>query len=63
MKLKDVSLKFGEKVILDSFSYDFNKGNFIFVNFHKRSPHLELTVFCLFVGDKIGIVGGNGVGR
>ncbi len=62
MKLKDVSLKFGEKVILDSFSYDFNKGNFAFVNFYKRSHHVELTAF-LFVGDKIGIVGGNGVGR
>jgi len=40
LKLKNVSLKFGDdKVILDDFSYNFNKG------------------------DKIGIVGANGVGK
>jgi len=38
LKLKNVSLTFGERVILDDFSYNFNKG------------------------DKIGIVGANGVG-
>jgi len=39
LKLKHVSLKFEDKVILDNFSYNFNKG------------------------DKIGIVGANGVGK
>jgi len=39
LKLRDVSLSFGEKKILSEFSYDFNKG------------------------DRIGIVGKNGVGK
>eukprot|EP00571_Detonula_confervacea_P016763 CAMPEP_0172297508 /NCGR_PEP_ID=MMETSP1058-20130122/497_1 /TAXON_ID=83371 /ORGANISM="Detonula confervacea, Strain CCMP 353" /LENGTH=747 /DNA_ID=CAMNT_0013006667 /DNA_START=21 /DNA_END=2264 /DNA_ORIENTATION=+ len=39
LKLRDVSLSFGDKKILSDFSYDFNKG------------------------DKIGIVGRNGVGK
>eukprot|EP00550_Attheya_septentrionalis_P005933 CAMPEP_0198290664 /NCGR_PEP_ID=MMETSP1449-20131203/8442_1 /TAXON_ID=420275 /ORGANISM="Attheya septentrionalis, Strain CCMP2084" /LENGTH=746 /DNA_ID=CAMNT_0043989191 /DNA_START=128 /DNA_END=2368 /DNA_ORIENTATION=+ len=39
LKLKNVSLKFGDRKMLDSFTYDFNRG------------------------DKIGIVGANGVGK
>ena len=39
LKLRNVSLSFGDKEILSDFSYDFNKG------------------------DKIGIVGRNGVGK
>ena len=39
LKLRNVSLSFGDKKILSDFSYDFNKG------------------------DKIGIVGRNGVGK
>lgn len=39
LKLKNVSLKFGDKIILDDFSYNFNRG------------------------DRIGIVGSNGVGK
>ena len=39
LKLKNASLKFGDNIILDDFSYNFNKG------------------------DKIGIVGANGVGK
>ena len=38
-QLRDVSLSFGDKKMLDDFSYDFNKG------------------------DRIGIVGRNGVGK
>jgi len=39
LRMKNVSLKFGDRVILDDFSYDFNKG------------------------DRIGLVGKNGVGK
>jgi len=39
LKLKNVSLQFGDRIMLNDFSYDFNKG------------------------DKIGIVGANGVGK
>jgi ATP-binding cassette subfamily F protein uup len=39
LRMKNVSLKFGDRVMLEDFSYDFNKG------------------------DKIGLVGGNGVGK
>lgn len=39
LKLKNISLKFGDKIMLDNFSYNFNRG------------------------DKIGIVGSNGVGK